>query len=89
MASALANPGPVDAYLETELEAWQTTGRQLADNCMVSEEDGRGVVVSRFGMIPKRGQPNQWRLILDLSLPCFKVIIVSHFSKRYQTDNIQ
>ena len=34
MASALANPGPVDAYLETELTA----------NCiaLVSEEEGRG-----------------------------------------------
>ena len=28
-----------------------------------------GVVVSRFGVIPKQGQPNQWRLILDLSSP--------------------
>lgn len=26
------------------------------------------MVVSRFGVIPKRGQENQWRLILDLSI---------------------
>ncbi len=27
------------------------------------------MVVSRFGVIPKRGQTNKWRLILDLSYP--------------------
>ena len=25
--------------------------------------------MSRFGVIPKRGKPNSWRLILDLSFP--------------------
>ena len=29
----------------------------------------KGLVISRFGVIPKRGQGNQWRLILDLSHP--------------------
>jgi hypothetical protein len=27
------------------------------------------LVVSRFRVIPKRGQPNKWRLIVDLSSP--------------------
>ena len=27
------------------------------------------VHVSQFGVIPKKGKPNQWRLILDLSVP--------------------
>jgi hypothetical protein len=28
-----------------------------------------GVIVNRFGVIPKKGQPGQWRLIIDLSHP--------------------
>ena len=38
----------------------------------IAEVDSRhasGIVFSRFGVIPKRGQPNQWRLILDSSYP--------------------
>ncbi len=32
-------------------------------------KDAQIVVISRFGLIPKRGQPGQWRLIQDLSHP--------------------
>ena len=28
-----------------------------------------GVMISRFGVIPKSGQPGKWRLIVDLSAP--------------------
>jgi hypothetical protein len=61
MRSAEQNPAPVEAYLATELAA----GR-------IAEVDQRyapGIIVSRFGVIPKQGQLNQWRLILDLSHP--------------------
>jgi hypothetical protein len=61
MLSALQNPSPVDDYLESEVAA----GRVVE----VSGPAGDVLMVSRFGVIPKRGQPNQWRLILDLSHP--------------------
>ena len=61
MRSTEQNPAPVEAYLATELAA----GRIVE----VDQQYAPGVIVSCFGVIPKRGQPNQWRLILDLSQP--------------------
>ena len=61
MLSALNNPTPVEEYLQEE-EA----------KCRVVEilpPASQQVLVNRFGVIPKRGQANQWRLILDLSYP--------------------
>ncbi len=61
MQSALTNPGPVEEYLAKELR----NGR-ITELC---PSESAGVVVSRFGVIQKRGQTNKWRLILDLSYP--------------------
>ena len=47
-------------YLAKEVEA----NRVVEVGDQVEE-----LVISRFGVIPKRGQENQWRLILDLSYP--------------------
>ena len=57
MQSAMIHPKPVEDYLQTELEAGRIIG-PLPDT-----------VSSRFGIIPKSGQPNKWRQILDLSSP--------------------
>ena len=62
MRSALENPYPVDEYLAEELQAGRIVG-PLNPNQLV------GAQVSRFGVIPKTGQPNKWRLIVDLSSP--------------------
>ena len=61
MRSAEQNPAPVEAYLATELAAGRITE--------VDQQYASGIIISRFGVIPKRGQPNQWHLILDLSHP--------------------
>ena len=62
MRSALENPYPVDEYLAEELQAGRIVG-PLNPNQL------DGAQVSRFGVIPKTGQPNKWRLIVDLSSP--------------------
>ena len=62
MRSALENPYPVDEYLAEELQAGRTVG-PLDPNHLV------GAQVSQFGVIPKTGHPNKWRLIVDLSSP--------------------
>ncbi len=62
MASAIQIPQPVVEYLQVELQASRVIG-PLPLNCLPE------VQVSRFGVIPKRSQPNRWRLILDLSFP--------------------
>ncbi len=61
MPSTFQHPEPVRQYLATELNA----------NRIVEQhgEDAQIAVISRFGLIPKRGQPSQWRLIQDLSHP--------------------
>ena len=62
MSSARDHPEPVWEYLQTEIEAGRVIGplnRVLFPS----------VQISRFGVIPKRGQSNKWRLILDLSSP--------------------
>ena len=60
MHSALLHPDPVDDYLQSEMRAGRIVG-PLPDNSSVQ--------ISRFGVIPKSGQPGKWRLILDLSSP--------------------
>ena len=60
MNSAIANPQPVSEFLQTELSAGRIVG-PLPD---IPE-----VQISRFGVIPKSGQPRKWRPILDLSSP--------------------
>jgi len=60
MGSAIQNPGPVDEYIDTELKAGWIVGP-------FKPEEIPSAQVSRFGVIPKRGQPGRWRLILDLS----------------------
>ena len=54
MLSADQNTAPVDDYLAVEL----ATGKRAK----IDEKAVPGIVVSRFGVIPKQGQPNQWRL---------------------------
>ena len=60
MQSTLVNPRPVSEFLQTELGAGRIIG-PLPD---IPE-----IQISRFGVIPKPGQPGKWRLILDLSSP--------------------
>ncbi len=52
----------VNEYLQEELEAkrvWR----------VVEEAQRNGVVLSPFGLIPKKGKPGKWRLIVNLSAP--------------------
>ena len=61
MLSALENPQVVDEYLHTEQGANQVIEVHNTGSTCIN--------VSRFGVIPKAGQPKKWRLILDLSHP--------------------
>ena len=62
MRSALEHPDVVDDYLAEECRRGHVLGpfRLLP---------APALVVSRFGVIPKRGKENKWRLIVDLSFP--------------------
>ena len=61
MKSALEHPEIVQAYLDKEV---------MKHRVILLEPFGLiPIQVSRFGVIPKRHQPGQWRLILDLSSP--------------------
>ena len=62
MKSAIDNPRPVQEYLDKELAAGRIIGP-------FDPQSVQGAQVSRFGVIPKSGQPGRWRLILDLSSP--------------------
>ena len=62
MCSALAHPEVVEEYLAKE----RRDGRVLGPFPL---EISPPVHVSRFGVIPKSGKPNKWRLIIDLSHP--------------------
>ena len=62
MKSALENMEPVDEYLKTELQAGRIVGP-------IDPAKASHLQISRFGVIPKAGQPGKWRLILDLSSP--------------------
>jgi hypothetical protein len=60
MRSAIMNPKPVADFIQAEVQAGRVIGPL---------QDIREVHVSRFGVIPKQGQPGKWRLILNLSSP--------------------
>ena len=67
MPSAIESPGPVHQYLKTECAAGRVAGP-------FEQKEVPNVHISRFGVIPKKGQPGEWRLILDLSFPPGKSI---------------
>ena len=71
MHSAEQNPAPVEAYLATELAA----GR-IAE---VDQQYASGIIVSRFGIIPKRGQPNSGTSFLT-SLIHQVTVLMTEFS---------
>ena len=54
------NPLLVRDYLAGEVEA---------NRVVKMKEEVQGVVISRFGLIPKKGQGDKWQLIQDLSYP--------------------
>jgi len=59
--SAHDHPEVIDRYLANELALGRVAG-PFPDNFP-------GIMISRFGVIPKSGQPGKWRLIVDLSAP--------------------
>ena len=61
MSSAVEQPAVVSKYIEEEVAA----GRVIK----VHSHPKGGIHCSPFGVIPKRGRPNRWRLIVDLSSP--------------------
>ena len=62
MGSAYEYPEVVAQYLAEECRLGRVAGP-------ISVPSSLQLQVSSFGVIPKRGQPNKWRLILDLSGP--------------------
>ena len=58
MISAAAHPSIVADYIAKEL----VKGRTIPWHSLPAQ-------VSRFGVIPKKHQPGEWRLIVDLSAP--------------------
>ena len=63
MLSAEERPEIVTEYLREEL----ALGRLVELNAYTARSIG--MHTSPFGVIPKKGKPNKWRLILDLSSP--------------------
>ena len=59
--SARQHPYVVDKYLATELAHHRIVGP--------FDLDLPGIMINRFGVIPKSGKPGKWRLIVDLSAP--------------------
>ena len=53
LRAALLHPQIVDDYLQTELSLGRISGPFLKSQCST-------VQISRFGVIPKRHQPNKW-----------------------------
>ena len=62
--SANAHQEVVSAYLDQELKLGRIA---LVGSQEIAQQ--MGVHVSPFGVVPKKGKPNKWRLILDLSAP--------------------
>jgi len=60
--SAINNPQVIDSYLNNEVQLGRVAGPYVAPPLAHLQ-------VSSFGVIPKRGQPGKWRLIVDLSSP--------------------
>ena len=62
MLSATQHPSVVQAYLREESMAGNLAGP-------FSPSVTQGVILNRFGVIPKQNKPDKWRLIVDLSHP--------------------
>lgn len=60
--SAYEHPGVIDKYLANEVKNNRVAGPFGAPPLP-------DLHISSFGVIPKKGQPGKWRLILDLSSP--------------------
>ena len=60
--SAINNPQVIDSYLENEVRRQRVAGPY--DSPPIPD-----LQISSFGVIPKRGQPGKWRLLVDLSSP--------------------
>lgn len=60
--SAIHNPQVVDKYIDNEVRMGRVAGP-------FDVPPLPGLQISSFGVIPKRGQPGKWRLIVDLSSP--------------------
>ena len=60
--SAYQHSGVIDAYLANEARLDRVVGP--FDSSPVQNRH-----ISSFGVIPKKGQPGKWRLIVDLSSP--------------------
>ena len=62
LEGARQHPQVVDEYLSKELHLHRIAGPY-------HKSEIPSIQISRFGVIPKRHQPNSWRLIIDLSHP--------------------
>ena len=62
MLSAREHPEVVSEYLRKELERGALIGP-------FRKNEVQGVILNRFGVIPKSNQVGKWRLIVDLSYP--------------------
>ena len=60
--SAYLHPEVVDSYLANEVSFGRVAGP-------FDHPPLPGLHISSFGVIPKKGQPGKWRLIVDLSSP--------------------
>ena len=60
--SAIQHPDVIDAYLANEVLLKRVAGP-------FSSPPLPNLHISSFGVIPKKGQPGKWRLIVDLSSP--------------------
>ena len=63
--SALHHAHIVDAYLANEV----SLGRVAGPISVPPPPPFPRLYISSFGVIPKKGQPDKWRLIVDLSSP--------------------
>jgi len=67
MESAYSHAAIVNDYLKTEVSLTRVVG-PLPPNIV---QHGQ---ISRFGVIPKRHQPDKWHLIVDLSHPIATIV---------------
>ena len=58
---AALHPEVISQYLEREL--------RLGRVAELSDQRPSGLQVSPLGVVPKKGRPNKWRMIMDLSSP--------------------
>lgn len=76
--SAFQNPQVIDDYLALEVSRCRVAGPFPFIPIP-------NLQVSSFGVIPKKGQPGKWRLIIDLSSPVNDGISADEFSMHYIT----